>query len=157
MSVISEAFMTTQYLTATNQTLACNFRQAKLRGMIKKMWSRITDKSNHLGDVKAITQGKTLQSCRYAGSQTVAIRQIRGSEGRCGDFDQDFNPLKSHNKNRWISVASAWQQGIYLPAVDLIKVGEVFIVRDGHHRISVARFMGTDFIDAHVTEWVLED
>jgi len=42
-----------------------------------------------------------------------------------------------------------------MPAVELIKVGEVYAVRDGHHRISVARALGEDFIDARVTAWEL--
>lgn len=157
MSIISDAFVASQYELATNQVLVGYYRQAKLRGIIKKVWSTITFQSNNLREVDAITQKKSIRSCRYAGSQTVHIKQIKGSEGRFQDFDLDFNPLKSHNQNRWISVASAWERGSYLPAVDLIKVGDVFIVRDGHHRISVASFMGADFVDAHVTEWVLDD
>jgi hypothetical protein len=157
MSIMSDAFIASQYELAANQVLMGYYRQAKLRGIIKKVWSTITLQPNNLLNVDTITQKKTIRSCRYVGSQTVYIKQIRGSEGRCQDFDQDFNPLKSHNQNRWISVASAWERGSYLPAVDLIKVGDVFFVRDGHHRISVASFMGADFVDARVTEWVLDD
>jgi hypothetical protein len=101
--------------------------------------------------------GKSIRSRHYAGSQTVDTRHIVGSEGRCQDFDRDFNPLKRHNQNRWMSVATALHQGVYLPAVDLIKIGDEYIVRDGHHRISVARHMGCRFVDAQVTEWVLAD
>ena len=87
----------------------------------------------------------------------MRIDQIKGSEGRSQDFDQDFNPLKLRNQGRWLSIARAWHHGVSLPAVDLIKVGDVYLVRDGHHRISVARYMGSDFIDARVTEWVLAE
>jgi hypothetical protein len=151
---MSEALVTSQFATATNQTLICDFRRARLRGLIGKVWARITGRSNNLMDVKTVTHGKSVRGCRHAGPQTVSIYQIKASEGRCQDFDQNFNPLKSHNQDRWISIARAWQQGTYLPAVDLIKVGDIYIVRDGHHRISVARFMGNDFIDAQVTEWI---
>ena len=41
------------------------------------------------------------------------------------------------------------------PALDLIKVGDAYAVRDGHHCISVARALGEDYIDAHVTAWEL--
>ena len=157
MLTISEVFVTSQYEAAANQNLVFQFRQAKLRGIVMKVWAMITGQPNDLLNVETVTQGKSIRSCHYAGSQTVALKQIKGSEGRYEDFDRNFNPLKSHNQNRWISIAHAWQGGVYLPAVDLIKVGDVFIVRDGHHRISVARFSGTDFIDACVTEWVLED
>jgi hypothetical protein len=157
MTSMSEALVTSQFSTATNQRAICEFRQAKFRGFISKVWATITGQSHKLLDVKIITQGKSVRNRRYAGSQTVSISQIKGSEGRCQDFDQDFNPLKSHNKNRWISVANAWERGTYLPAVDLIKIGDVYVVRDGHHRISVAKFNGCNFIDAQVTEWILAD
>jgi hypothetical protein len=107
-------------------------------------------------DVKAISQGKSVRSSHYAGAQTVDIRQIRGSEGRYQDFDQNFNPLKDHNQNRWVRIANAWDQNIYLPAVELIQIGDVYIIRDGHHRISVAKFKGCTFVDARVTEWRLD-
>ncbi|MFC1997508.1 hypothetical protein ACFLXI_07890, partial [Chloroflexota bacterium] len=141
---MSEALVTSQYEAAANQSLVCQFRQAKLRGIIKKVWATISGQPNNLVDVETAMQGKSIRCCRYAGSQTVPIQQIKGSEGRCQDFDQSFNPLKSHNQNRWVSIASAWQREIFLPAVDLIKIGDIFIVRDGNHRISVAMFMGTE-------------
>jgi uncharacterized protein (DUF1015 family) len=39
----------------------------------------------------------------------------------------------------------------------IIKIQDIYFVRDGHHRNSVAKNMGSDFINARVTEWVLED
>lgn len=89
----------------------------------------------------------------YQGIQTVAIEQITGSEGRMTDFNNDFEPLNETTRDRWISIAEARQLGASLPAVDLIKVGEKYFVRDGHHRISVARAFGELYIDARITEW----
>ena len=155
MTIVSEALVATQYATATNQNLVCEFRRAQFRGFVGKIWATVTGRSNSLMDVETSTKGKPICSCGYIGSKTVRIQQIKGSEGRCQDFDLNFNPLKNHNQNRWISIASAWQRGVHLPAVDLIKIGDKYVVRDGHHRISVAKFMGCIFIDANVTEWVL--
>jgi hypothetical protein len=42
-----------------------------------------------------------------------------------------------------------------MPAVELLKIGDVYAVRDGHHRISVAKALGEDFIDVQVTAWDL--
>ena len=50
-----------------------------------------------------------------------------------------------------MSVAGAQIQGVPLPTVDLIQVGDRYFVRDGHHRISVARTLGRHFIEAEVT------
>jgi len=87
------------------------------------------------------------------GIQRVPITHIRGSESRSGDFDRDFNPLHDHNRERWLSVAVARQQGKALPPVELIRAGEVYFVRDGHHRISVARALGQQTVEARVLVW----
>jgi hypothetical protein len=134
-----------------------DFRIAKFRGRFGRVLAKLTGRSNQLTDLDTLTQDRNVRSRRYARTQTVCIDEIRGSEGRCQDFDARFNPLKSHNRERWLNIAWAWQRGVNLPAIDLIKVKDVYVVRDGHHRISVARYLGCDFMDAHVTEWVLDD
>jgi hypothetical protein len=91
-----------------------------------------------------------------AGIRTVAIEQIRGSEGRAHDFDRDFNPLQEHTKGRWLSIAAARQRGKALPPVVLVQVGDLYFVRDGHHRISVARALGQLDIEAKVTVWQVD-
>ena len=134
-----------------------DFNQASLRARIGKLLALLTGRSNQLLDIETICQGRSVQSSHYKGTRPVKIDEIKGSENSAQDFDRKFNPLKTHNIERWISIARAWQRGVSLPAVDLIKIGGVYLVRDGHHRISVARYMGCDAVDAHVTEWVLEN
>jgi hypothetical protein len=148
---------TLEAITPSLGPSAADFNQAKTRGQIKRVVAVLMGRSNRLLDVKTILEGVTIHTCRYRGAHTVRIDQIKGSEGRYADFDQDFNPLKSHNRDRWLNIARAWLAGVYLPAVELIKIKDTYIVRDGHHRISVAHYMGSDFIDARVTEWVLAD
>ena len=87
------------------------------------------------------------------GTQTVRIRQIRGSERQREAFDDAFHPLDTHTRGRWLSIASAWLRGVALPPVNLIRLGDVYFVRDGHHHISVARTLGQQEIDAIVTVW----
>ncbi|GAC1548431.1 MAG: hypothetical protein NVS2B7_24350 [Herpetosiphon sp.] len=94
-----------------------------------------------------------IRSHHFAGRQTVAIDSIRGSESRVTDFDAAFRPTHPHAAERWCKVAAAWQQGAALPPVELIRVGDLYFVRDGHHRISVARTYGAREIDALVTVW----
>jgi hypothetical protein len=83
----------------------------------------------------------------------VPISQIQGSEGKSEEFDAEFRPLKPFSRDRWVSVAVAFLQGKSLPPVELIKVGQQYFVRDGHHRISVARAYGQYDVDAVVTVW----
>ncbi|MGD8751182.1 MAG: hypothetical protein PVG14_07155 [Anaerolineales bacterium] len=123
------------------------YRFAQLKGRFAKLWARLTHQSRKLLDSKLFNLGDG----HYAGLRTVSIDRIKGSEGRNGDFDSAFYPLKTHNKDRWVRVAAARLRGVVLPPVDLIRVGDIYFVRDGHHRISVARAFGEEFIDAVVT------
>jgi hypothetical protein len=84
------------------------------------------------------------------GTEVIPIKKIVGTEGRSEDFDADFHPLKKHNRERWISVAVARQMDVILPAVELIQKGDEYYVRDGHHRISVAKARGQLEIDARI-------
>ncbi|MBW7885937.1 MAG: hypothetical protein H3C34_25560 [Caldilineaceae bacterium] len=90
----------------------------------------------------------------YAGIQNVPLAAITGSEDREHDFDAAFHPRKAGMVDRWVSVAMARQRGVALPPVQLIRVGETYYVRDGHHRISVARALGQDSIEAEVIAWI---
>jgi hypothetical protein len=92
-------------------------------------------------------------NAHYAGLQTVLIRHIRGSESRLDDFDADFRPLQSRTCERWLSIGRARLQGATLPPIELIRVGDTYFVRDGHHRLSVARALGEKFIEAQITVW----
>jgi hypothetical protein len=148
------------------------FRQARIRAWFGKIWALWagrsfgwlrtgsfgwpkTDSSGRLLHLGAVRASRPLHNSHYAGVRPVPIRQIRGSEGRRDDFDASFRPLNSHARDRWLSVATAWQKGVALPPVDLIQVGDLYFVRDGHHRISVARAWGAESIDAEVTVWEL--
>ncbi|MBP5446988.1 MAG: transcriptional regulator [Treponema sp.] len=85
------------------------------------------------------------------GMKTVPVENIIGSEGRYNDFDNLFFPKHSHLKNRWLNIDKAYMKGVILPAVTLYEIGGVYFVRDGNHRVSVAKARGVEFIDAEVT------
>jgi hypothetical protein len=85
--------------------------------------------------------------------EKVQPNEIIASEGHCEDFDREFRPRNRQNQERWMRLAIAFTRGIALLAVDLIKIGDKYIVRDGHHRISVMKALGGACIDANVTEW----
>lgn len=122
-------------------------------GLVRKLSSTLTGRSNRLLDLAAVRRACDVGSRRFGGIRAVPLDEIRGSAGRCGDFDADFRPLGGHTKDRWVSIATAQQMGRTMPPVDLIQVGDVYFVRDGHHRISVARALGQKAIDARVTVW----
>jgi hypothetical protein len=68
------------------------------------------------------------------------------------DFDDTFYPRHERMRSRWLNVASLRLAGVALPPVELIHSGGIYFVRDGHHRISVAKALGEVYIDAEVID-----
>jgi uncharacterized ParB-like nuclease family protein len=122
-------------------------------GWVSQIWATLRGQSRQLLDLTTVAATCTVGDRHAVGIQTVPIDQIRGSQGRCADFDRAFHPLTAHTETRWVSVASAYMRGRDLPPVELIQMGEVYFVRDGHHRISAAAALGQQEIDAVVTVW----
>jgi hypothetical protein len=129
------------------------YETACRQGTMSKIWATLTGHSRRLFDLETVRRTVNVRNRHYAGVQTVAIRHIRGSEGRSRQFDGYFHPLQTYTQHRWLSIAVAYKQGQPLPPVELIKIGDIYFVRDGHHRISVAQMMGQEHIDAEVTVW----
>jgi hypothetical protein len=86
------------------------------------------------------------------GLQVVPLDAIVGSEDRAAEFDRGFRPTSARLRSRWERIAAAHRRGEALPPVSLFKVGDLYFVRDGHHRVSVAKAHGRTDIDAYVTE-----
>jgi hypothetical protein len=133
-----------------------SYNEARNRGMRRQVWSKVTRKQNCLLSLAEVARKCAVGARHLLGIRTIPIDHIRGSESRCKDFDRDFNPLQGHTADRWRNIARARRQGKALPPVDLVKLGEVYFVLDGHHRISVARALGQLDIEAKVTEWKVD-
>jgi hypothetical protein len=88
----------------------------------------------------------------YLGARVVALSDIVGTENRAQDFDRNFRPLNANTQERWMSVYRARARGLALPPVALVKRGTEYYVRDGHHRLSVARALGQVEVEAVVIE-----
>jgi hypothetical protein len=140
---------------ALSRVAAARFRQAQFWAQVGRLRALLGG-ANRLLHLGSLGTDASLRNARYVGLRSVPIRYIRGSEGRCADFDALFRPLKTHNRSRWVGLAAAWLRGAILPPVELIQVGDVYFVRDGHHRISVARAFGQEQIDAEVTVWEVQ-
>ena len=136
---------------AAHQEAVFLYEQASTAGFWRRFWRALKGKSSRLHSLRDVIS--TVASQHNLGLQTVPLEEITGSEGRAKDFDVDFFPRQEHTRGRWISVAAALRSGKSLPPVDLIRVGDSYFVRDGHHRLSVARQLGQATIDAHVVLW----
>lgn len=139
------------------QTAREEFQQIHRRGIVAGAWSTTIGRPHRLFRLEEVTHNSDVQSRSDVGIQTVSIDSISGSESRSTDFDREWRPLKSVNRERWTDIAVAHQSDISLPAIDLIKLGDRYFVRDGHHRLSVAKHRGQVEIEANVTEWRLRE
>jgi hypothetical protein len=86
------------------------------------------------------------------GLQVVPLDAIVGSVDRTVDFDRGLRPTSARLRSRWERINAAQRRGEALPPVSLFKVGALYFVRDGHHRVSVAKSLGRPDIDAYVVE-----
>ena len=86
------------------------------------------------------------------GLQVVPLDAIVGTVDRSVDFDRGFRPTSARLRSRWERIAAAQRRGEALPPISLFQVGDLFFVRDGHHRVSVAKSLGREDIDAYVTD-----
>ena len=128
-----------------------DFNRARSRALLSRIQHFMNadrDKLLSFNDVKKILKPRNEV---YNGMQAVPINKIVGSEGRYRDFNKYFLPREEFLRARWESVDLAQIRDIPLPAIQLYEIGGAYFVRDGNHRVSVARSQGAEEIDAEVT------
>jgi len=126
------------------------FEHSHRQGVINKVWSKIIGRRFRLLDLREVQRTVHTKTKSHAGLQWVSVEQIVGSEGRSSDFDRAWRPLKTVSRQRWVNIATAQVQGVNMPAVELIQVDDAYFVRDGHHRVSVAKAQGQLEVEANV-------
>lgn len=90
---------------------------------------------------------------RDLGLQLVELDSVVGTVDRTqGSFDRSFAPVNSRVRVRWERIAEQMRRGGELPPISVYRVGAVHFVRDGHHRVSVARAQGLTHLEARVVE-----
>ncbi len=129
-----------------------DFDRAVFKGFWRKVKNWFTGGSNELMAYDDVKQRIPVRGQHDRGLLQVRVDQIIGSVGRFMDFDRAFLPTQTHTRNRWVSIDKAHYEDILLPPVELYKIGELYFVKDGNHRISVARERGQQYVDAYVIE-----
>jgi hypothetical protein len=87
----------------------------------------------------------------YVGIRPIPVDAIVGTVSRVDDFDRDFLPKRSKIQERWETVEESYPEGDFPPIVVYELDGRYFVV-DGHHRVAIAKQLGTEFIDAEITQ-----
>lgn len=115
----------------------------------RHLFNQDTDELWNFDDVKSRLR---LQNPLYRGLQDIPLERIVGSVGRYHDFTREFMPRHRDMQDRWSRVYAQMHSLEGVPPIDVYQIDDVYFVRDGNHRVSIARQLGYDSIQAHVTE-----
>ncbi len=129
-----------------------DFERARQHGLLADLRAIFARRPNNLIPYHEVRNRVSPEGESYRGVQTVRLSQIVGSMDRFQDFNREFFPRQRFTAGRWQNVDRAYYQDVNLPPIQLYKVGDVYFVKDGNHRVSVARERGQEFIDAEVIE-----
>ena len=128
------------------------FHRNTQKAQVADLMGRITGANTDLVSYDEVAKRLRARQRIETGTQTVPLDQIVGSVGRYRDFTRTFLPRTRVSPERWARIDAIMHSMEGYPPVDLYKIGEVYFVRDGNHRVSVARANGLTFIEAYVTE-----
>lgn len=134
------------------QTAHGDFSHAYRKGFVRAILSWIHRENNDLLPFDEIRKHIPIRGQHYLGLKQIETEKIVGSVSRFNDFDRAFLPRQTHTRGRWESIDRAYFQDVILPPIDVYKLGDVYFVRDGNHRVSVAKERGQAFMDAYVIE-----
>lgn len=134
------------------------FNIARMRGNLELLKGLITRRNPHLLSFRQEFSDLCETQTIYRGLQDIAVKDIVGSVGREKEFSRQFNPLSSSSrqKERWRLVYTMSLAGKGLPPIEVCKTDQTFFVLNGHHRVSVARYLNCKTIPAHVSELPLD-
>lgn len=130
------------------------FQHARMRAFIENVMAFMQGHNMHLLSFDEVVARLRLKQAIYRGLQDIPLDNIAGSTGRYEDFTRHFLPRTSdaRDKERWRRVYTLAATGKGFPPIDAYKIDQVYFVKDGNHRTSVARELGWETIQAHVTE-----
>jgi hypothetical protein len=131
------------------------FAAARRRARVRKLSGllRGRDETGTLRSFEAARRSLGASGGGRRGRSTVEASRVVGSVGKHDRFDEGFMPLSGASSERWKRIDRAFRSGQELPPVTLYRLGEDYFVQDGHHRVSVYRFHGVEWLDAEVTEF----
>src|SRR5437588_645594 len=129
-----------------------DFETARIQAFLRDAGSVLRGDTRPLLSFDEVRRAARLEGQSYRGLTDVPIADIRGSVGRPNDFDASFLPVKPQLRKRWEQLDAAMRRGEPVPPIEVYHLGNVYFVKDGHHRVSVARHLGWKTIPAKVIE-----
>lgn len=126
-----------------------HFEEARRQATRKQLSAWLTGNEDSLLPFEEIRSQLHSEDPLYEGKQLVPLEKIVGSVGRYKDFTRHFLPRSNSMQDRWVNVESlAINRG--WPPIELYRIGDVYFVKDGNHRVAIANQMAYDTIEAHV-------
>jgi hypothetical protein len=135
--------------------VADDFLRARRRQVLARLARRLRrapDDVNVILPLDEVVAALGQRGERSLGLQTIRLDGIVGTVDSSRDFDRRFRPTSSRVRERWERVALAQRRGEPMPPIDVYRVGDMYFVADGHHRVSIALATGGKTIEAYVTE-----
>jgi len=132
--------------------LAEDFHRIRRQAELQEVLARLTGKPINLLEYEEVRRRLRANLQSLPVLKEIPVAAIVGSVGRAQDFTRDFKPRSDSTAERWARVKAGTLDLVGLPPIDVYQIGEVYFVRDGHHRVSVARELNFDYIEAYVTE-----
>jgi hypothetical protein len=142
-----------------DQDAQTDFSRARRRHELAQLARRLRrepDDINLILPFDEVVESLGWRGERRRGLQTIDLDSIVGTVDRSREFDRNFRPTSRRVRQRWERIAKAMRRGEAMPPIEVYRIGELHFVRDGHHRVSVARQLGLETIDAYVTEILTE-
>lgn len=133
-----------------------NFQNLRLRALFKSIYSRLKREDDCLPSLHEIVDITKPKNERYIGLCEIRVDNIIGSEGRYEDFNKNFFPKRDALQSRWSAIDRIVEENKPLPPISVFKIDDYYFVRDGNHRVSVAKSRGQLYIDAEVTEYYID-
>jgi nucleotide-binding universal stress UspA family protein len=129
-----------------------DFRRARRQANWERLLARLTGKSADLLSYEEVRQKLRATTGLSVGLKDIPLDAIIGSVGRYSDFTRSFLPLQDENEQRWARIQLKLSDMDGLPPIEVYQIGETYFVKDGNHRVSVARRNNATHIEAYVTE-----
>jgi hypothetical protein len=127
---------------------------ARKRGFWEVVRGRIAGRNPYLLSFRESAGDLDVTAARYLGIRTIATKDVAGSLGRYREFSRGFLPVggAARQKERWRQCFTRLLSGNADSPLHVFRVGRRFFVVNGHHRVSVARYLNLKSIRAHVSE-----
>jgi hypothetical protein len=130
--------------------------KVRRRALWAQLQANLGHKKINLINFTELSNRFNLGGSFYLGVRDIPLDKIIGSVGRYQDFVQAFLPINESVAARWESVAAAYLNPMSrgLPPIEVYQVGDCYFVKDGNHRVSVARHLKLPELEAHVWEYL---